>query len=141
MASLTIRNLTLTPLELTRVERLEGDPVAGPGGLANITSTISSFFNATATPAAGVVPRAGADTVSSEDVTGIVLAPFTSRTTDIRAADPTREVVRLTFREPGTEHRYVVDTPAPSQRSVVMTRLDGAPHEFTAIYEIGRAHV
>ena len=139
-AFLTIRNLTATPLELTRVERLEGDPVPSPGGLANITTTITSFFNATATPPA-VAPRPDAAPVSAEDASDVVLAPFTSRATAVRAADPAREVLRLTFAEPGTAHRYVVDAPAPSPRSVVMRRAGGgggpdpaAPHEFTAIY-------
>jgi 1-phosphatidylinositol phosphodiesterase len=134
MASLTIRNLTVTPLELKLIERFEGDPVPGPAGLEKITSTITGFFNATATPTGGVTPREGSQPINRQDVADVVVAPFTSRTTDFRAADPGREVLRLTFTEPGTPHRYVVDAPAPSPRSVVMQRHDGAPHEFTTVW-------
>lgn len=134
MASITIRNLTVTPLELKLIERFEGDPVPGPGGLANITSTITGFFNATQTPTGGVTPRVGSQPTARQDVNGVVIGPFESRTTDFRAADPGREVVRLTFEHPGTPHRYVVDAPAPSPRSVVMTKLGDAPGEFTAVY-------
>jgi len=143
MASLTIRNLTATPLELTLIERFEADPVPGPGGLAGISSAITGFFNATsAAPSAsptgsvGLTPRVGAGPTATQAVSGVVLEPFGSRTTDYRAADPGREVVRLTFAEPGTPHRYTADVPAPSARSQELRARDGEapPGELTAVY-------
>jgi 1-phosphatidylinositol phosphodiesterase len=136
MASLSIRNLSVTPLELKLIERFEGQAVPGPNALANITSTITGMFNATHTPSGGVVPKGG-DPHERQDISGVVVEPFTTRGTDIRAADPTREVLRLTFEQPGTGHRYVVDAPGPSPRSLVMTRVGDAPHEFTAVYVAG----
>lgn len=132
MAPLTIRNLTITPLELKLVERLEGDAPPKPGGIANITSTVTSLFNATETPAAGLVPRGNPK--EKKDIKGVVIEPFTTRSTDINAGDPGKEVLRLTFEEKGTSHRYVVDAPGPSARSVVMKKLNGAQHEFTTVY-------
>lgn len=148
MASLTIRNLTITPLELRKIERFEGDPVASTNKLENITSRVTSLFNAsqpTTTPSGsapgGVVPRDGAGPHDSQDISGVDIAPFAMRTTDLRAPDPGREVVRLTFGEPGTGWTYTVDAPAPSPRSSVMVRSDGAPHEFTCVYVPGGATV
>jgi len=133
MAPLTIRNLTITPLELKLVERLDGDEVPKPGGIANITSTITNLFNGTETPTVGLIPRG--EPKEKKDIKGVVIEPFTTRSTDIKAADPTKEVLRLTFEERGSpNHRYVVDAPGQSNRSIVMKRLGGAPHEFTAVY-------
>ncbi|TPX11433.1 uncharacterized protein E0L32_007852 [Thyridium curvatum] len=154
MASLTIRNLTITPLELKHVERFEGEAQPMPSGgagevianvTANVTGAITSLFNKTAeqTPAApaapepvkfwGVKRREGAGPHDQQDVS-VSLAPFETKTTDIRAADPNREVMHLVFEQPGGPGRYAVDCPAPSPQSVVMERLDGADKEFTAVY-------
>lgn len=134
MASLTIRNLTIHPLELKTVERLEGESVPEPGGLARINSTISGFLSKNSTPSGGVKPRDNHAPLSKEDIKDIVANPFETKPTNIRAADPTREILRLTFQAPGQSHKYQVDVPGPSPRSIVMKRLDGAPHELTAVY-------
>ncbi|KAJ9134033.1 1-phosphatidylinositol phosphodiesterase [Pleurostoma richardsiae] len=141
MASLTIRNLTVTPLELKLIERFEGTPAPKPGGLARINSTITGLFNSTSTPTGGVVLRDDQPVLHQQDVSGIVAGPFETRPTDIRAADPGREVIRLTFETPGTDHRYAVEVPGPSPRSLVMKRLGGAPHELTAVYIPTGAHL
>ncbi|KAI0109937.1 PLC-like phosphodiesterase [Daldinia grandis] len=129
MADLTIRNLTITPLELKLVERFEGQPSSGrhtPVG--NITSKITGIFNSTS-----VSPnvRIQGEARDRRDVS-IHIGRFETRVTDIRAADPGREVIRLTFESEG--HRYQVDVPSASQRSTVMKKLDGATNEYTVIY-------
>jgi len=142
MAGLSIRNLTITPLELKVVERLEADAL--PGRLANITSTISGLFNGTTTTTPA---QTSAAPTSSHDVDGVLLPPFEARATDVGAPDAARrEVLRLTFAEPGTPHRYTVDVaPAAASASspssttgggsVVMRKHDdGAPGEFTTVY-------
>ncbi|KAH8883988.1 1-phosphatidylinositol phosphodiesterase [Thozetella sp. PMI_491] len=133
MASLSIRNLTTTPLELKHIARFEGEAVGG-SGIANITSAIGNLFNGT--KSAAVKPK-GDEPTSHEDVSGVTVQPFTEVVTDIRAADPGREVLRLTFEEPGTSHRYTVDVPSPSPRSVELGREGDAPGQFTAVYSVG----
>lgn len=129
MANLTIRNLTITPLELKLVERFEGHRVNQGNILSNATAHITGFLNATVVTTHHTVPQGGV--ISTQDVS-IVVRAFQIRETDIRAADPGREVIRLTFECEG--HRYQVDIPSPSSRSSVMTKLNGAPNEYTAVY-------
>ncbi|OTB12618.1 hypothetical protein K445DRAFT_320755 [Daldinia sp. EC12] len=129
MADLTIRNLTITPLELKLVERFEGQPSSGrhtPVG--NITSKLTGIFNSTSV-ASNV--RIQGEARDRREVS-IPIGRFETRVTDVRTADPGREVIRLTFESEG--RRYQVDVPGSSQRSTVMTKLDGAPNEYTAIY-------
>jgi 1-phosphatidylinositol phosphodiesterase len=138
MASLTIRNLSITPLELKSVDRFEADAVPGPGGFANITanatSTIKGFLNPiTRSPKPGLVAKS-VDAHDRHDV-NLRVDPFTTHATDIRSADPGREVIRLTFEEPDSGgKRYQVDIPGPSPRSLTLTRLNGAEKEYTAVY-------
>ncbi|KAI1650575.1 PLC-like phosphodiesterase [Daldinia loculata] len=129
MADLTIRNLTITPLELKLVERFEGQPSSGrhtPVG--NITSRITGIFSSTSV-ASNV--RIQGEARDRRDVS-ITIGRFETQVTDVRAADPGREVLRLTFESEG--HRYQVDVPSASQRSTVMTKLDNATNEYTTIY-------
>lgn len=134
MAPLTIRNLTITPLELRETERTEGAPALGRSRLrASITGAVSGLFNATQNPAAGNVP-ANPTMPDRQNVKGIMVDPFSTRGTDIRAPDPARESLRLTFETPGTGHRYAVEVPGQSPRSLVMERIGDAPCEFTVVY-------
>ncbi|KAI0152558.1 PLC-like phosphodiesterase [Hypoxylon sp. NC0597] len=129
MADLIIRNLTATPLELKLVERFEGQATSGRSTpIGNITGKITGLFNSTS-----VSPnvRIQGDARDRRDVS-FPIGPFETRGTDVRTADPGREVIRLTFESGG--HRYQVDVPSASQRSTVMTKLDGAPNEYTTIY-------
>ncbi|KAI0478552.1 PLC-like phosphodiesterase [Xylariaceae sp. FL0804] len=132
MADLTVRNLTAAPLELKLVERFEAQPAgsAGDDPIGNITTKITGLFNQTSPAVAAKVQSRGEPT-HRRDVS-FPVGPFELRTTDVRAADPGREVLRLTFACDG--HRYRVDVPSPSHRSLVMERLDGAPNEYTVVY-------
>lgn len=125
MADLTIRNLTTTPLELKLVERFEGQPASG----RHITSRITGLFNSTSV---APIVRIQGEARDRRDVS-FPIGPYETRATDVRAADPGREVIRLTFESEG--HMYQVDVPSSSPRSTVMKKLDdGAPNEYTTIY-------
>ncbi|KAI0391153.1 phosphatidylinositol-specific phospholipase C [Xylariaceae sp. FL0594] len=136
-ADLTIRNLTATPLELKVVERFDGQPTSDlqddyKKPVATRTSKITSILRASEAVAPNVEvlnkePR------ERKDVS-VPLKPFETQVTDIRAADPGSEVLRLTFESRG--HRYQADVPSPSNRSIVLKRLDsgGVSDEYTAVY-------
>ncbi|KAH8675882.1 phosphatidylinositol-specific phospholipase C [Xylariales sp. PMI_506] len=129
MADLTIRNLTATPLELKLVERFEGQPVKGSDKrIGNITTKITGIFNSSA-----VSPnvKAQGDATHRQDVS-VPIGCFETKVTDIRAADPGREVIKLTFESEG--HRYQVDVPSSSKCSTVLTKLDDGPREYTAVF-------
>ncbi|KAI0206407.1 phosphatidylinositol-specific phospholipase C [Astrocystis sublimbata] len=136
MADLSIRNLTSTPLELKLVERFEGQPPAEAALddakklAANLTSKVTNIFHSSSSAVSPDVEIKG-EAKDRRDVS-IKLEPFETRTTDVRAADPEREVLRLTFESEG--HRYQVDAPSASQRSTVMRKIDGGPNEYTAVY-------
>ncbi|KAI3332193.1 phosphatidylinositol-specific phospholipase C [Xylariaceae sp. AK1471] len=134
MADLTIRNLTATPLELKVVERFEGRPTSDTDDVkrlaANLTSKITDIFNSSSEAIAPNVKIQG-EARDRRDVS-ILIEPFETCGTDIRAADPGREVLRLTFESEG--YRYQVDVPSASHRSTVMKKIDGAPNEYTAVY-------
>ncbi|KAI1103976.1 PLC-like phosphodiesterase [Jackrogersella minutella] len=125
MADLSIRNLTATPLELKLVERFEGQSASGR---STPMGRITGYFNSTSI---SPIVRIQGDARDRRDVS-FPVGPFETRITDVRTADPGREVIRLTFESEG--HRYQVDMPSASQRSTVMTKLDDAPNEYTTIY-------
>lgn len=136
MASLTIRNITINPLELTKVERF-GSPLKNTSGLAKIGRTVTGLF--TSSSPATTTTAAPTEYPEIQDVTNIVATPFEAKPTDIRTADPSRqESLRLTFQTPGTAHTYSVDIPGPSTRSQVMkpNNPDAAPAplRLTAVY-------
>merc|ERR1712000_398619 len=58
-----------------------------------------------------------------KDNVNIKVDPFKSKKTDVRAADPDREVIRLTFKT--EDHKYEVDVPSPNSKSSTMKKLDG----------------
>ncbi|KAI5868311.1 PLC-like phosphodiesterase [Durotheca rogersii] len=137
MADLVLRNLTATPLELTLVERFEEEeeepssccPILN----CNITSRIGGLFNSSSsTVNLRVQDDAKDPDAKDRREVSFAVAPFETRATDVRAAVPGQETVRLTFESGG--HRYQVDVTGASQRSTVMTKLDGGPNEYTAIY-------
>ncbi|KAI1276214.1 phosphatidylinositol-specific phospholipase C [Xylaria sp. FL0933] len=136
MADLTLRNLTANPLELKVIERFEGQPTSSASvddvkSLAsNLTSKIGGLFNSSSERVSADVQIKG-DARDRQDVS-IALKPFETRTTDLRAADPGREVLRLTFESQG--HRYEVDVPSPSRKSTTMKNLDRGPNEYTVVY-------
>ncbi|KAI1817989.1 phosphatidylinositol-specific phospholipase C [Poronia punctata] len=137
MADLTIRNLTATPLELKVVERFEGQPTSDDVKndvkklATNLTSKFTDIFNNSSTEPVAPKVRALGNAKDRRDVS-VPLKPFQTQVTDVRAADPGREVLRLTFESEG--HRYQAEVPGASDRSIVMKRLDGAPNEYTVVY-------
>ncbi|KAJ4417753.1 hypothetical protein N0V85_001724 [Neurospora sp. IMI 360204] len=156
MGNLTIRNLTITPLELKEVERHE-DPTKArkPNGLAKITARITGKSNKSSPPA----PTAAAATdnlngaarepgaASKQDISDVHVQPFSEHETSIPLPDAFKgESLRLTFSEPGTPYTYSVSIPGPSPRSIVMKANPPPPQdqqdqqvppsdrEFTLIY-------
>jgi len=139
MGNLTIRNLTITPLELKEAERVakSADPghLGGTSGLAKVTARLTG--QATAPPAptatASAQPKNAAD--GKQEITGVVLQPFSESLAPIVAPHGS-EQLRLTFEEPGTGHLYVAEFPGPSPQSVVMRHATADPtgKEFTVIY-------
>jgi 1-phosphatidylinositol phosphodiesterase len=136
MADLSIRNLTVHPIELVRVERFESEQVQTGNLLTNVTGTISSFLNATDFSTHEVHAQGDAH---SKDNVSFRVEPFTSKKTDIRTADPNREVIRLTFKT--ENHEYQTDVPSPSKKSAVMKKLNGGPHDLTVVYVATGAYV
>ncbi|KYK59971.1 Phosphatidylinositol-specific phospholipase C, X domain containing protein [Drechmeria coniospora] len=135
MANLSIRNLTIHPLELVRFERFDGERIGTASFLGNVTGAITGLLNATEFPSHET--HAKGDALSAEDV-AFPVAPFATLETNVAAPDDGRdEVVRLTF---ATEnHRYRSDVPSPSSKSAVMTKLDDGPHDLTVVYVPARA--
>ncbi|RFU80901.1 1-phosphatidylinositol phosphodiesterase [Trichoderma arundinaceum] len=121
MADLTIRNLTITPLELVSVQRFQGEKIRTGNVVSNVTSHITSFINATDFSAHRILPKG--DSQDRRDVS-VHLDPFRTVRTDVRSADLAgREILRLTFR--AGDRRYETDVPSPSRKSAVMKRVDG----------------
>ena len=128
MADLSIRNLTTTPFELKLVERFEGHPSSKHHGKTR--GRFTGFYRSSSPGVAAHVQSQG-EAEDRQDVS-VSVGPFETRTTDIRTADPSREVIRLTFESGG--HRYQINVPSESRRSSVMTKLDEGPNEYTTIY-------
>lgn len=134
MADLAIRNCTATALELKLVERFEGQPSKQNRTCGNIASKLVGIFNSS-TSVAPLVDAQG-DVEGYREVS-ISIDRFEARTTDIRAPDPGREVIRLVFECEG--YRYQVDAPNSSRHSNVMKKLDDGPHDFTVVYVLSGA--
>ena len=128
MADLSIRNLTTTPFELKLVERFEGHPSSKHHGKTR--GRFTGFYRSSSPGVAAHVQSQG-EAEDRQDVS-VSVGPFETRTTDIRTADPSREVIRLTFEAGG--HRYQINVPSESRRSSVMAKLDEGPNEYTTIY-------
>jgi 1-phosphatidylinositol phosphodiesterase len=131
---LTIRNLTVNPIELKILDRFEAAQSAesNNGGIANITNIIRTFIGllSNITTLSSAQLSAKSETFSKQDVS-VPIAPFETKITDIQPNH--KEVLRLTFEAEG--QRYRVDTPTPFQRSTVLTALSPDPRfEFTAVY-------
>lgn len=140
MPNLIIRNLTVTPLELRRIERFDADAV-GSNGFAKVTSRIVGIFNSTENY--GVVPKSG-DPASIDDCGTTLIGGFESRETEFRAAEPQREVLRIHFQQPNTGNCWSVDAPGPSHRTLVMRRTAGSedsPAEFSVVYHVVQGHL
>lgn len=128
MASLSIRNLTVSPIDLIGVERFESKKEQVGNLVSNVTGTINGFFNATQHQKHRTVVG---EARHKEDV-HVRVDAFKSTQTDIRMTDPVREVVRLVFKS--ENHKYEVDLPSPNSKSSTMKKLDGGDQELTAVY-------
>lgn len=145
MASLTIRNITVNPLELVLTERFERAPAHG-GAFSRIAGL---FTTSSATTPALFAPEEGQEPSERVEVTGVVLGAFETLITDIRPPEPATSVLRLSFRAVGAAHKYVVDCPSPGSRSVVMRRVEEGeggddatpPLEFTTVYTASAHHL
>ncbi|KAK0734888.1 PLC-like phosphodiesterase [Lasiosphaeria miniovina] len=147
--NLTIRNITITPLELKLVEHLDPPPPpphhGAPGGLAKITARLTGRPAATPTPSA-TTTIAAEDAEQQEQqqdhtrpfrrhqISGVVVQPFSeaSLPSEIAPPDVARgEQLRLTFEEPGSPAvQYVAKIPGPApqpQRSIVMRATSLSP--------------
>ncbi|KAK5663616.1 hypothetical protein OQA88_4047 [Cercophora sp. LCS_1] len=125
MGNITVRNLTITPLELTEAERLITKPNS-PGFFSKI------FGSRNTTPEPPAPTSNGKETIA-----GAALPPFSEFTTSIAAPDPhTKEQLRLTFISPGTNHRYIATFPGTTPQSLVMRHESPDPttREYTVIY-------
>ncbi|KAF4950486.1 hypothetical protein FSARC_13170 [Fusarium sarcochroum] len=129
MAHLSIRNLTVNPIELIEVERFEGERVRTGNVISSMTSHISGFIRAT--DFRSHQTHAKGDAIHKEKAS-VKVEPFKTKDSGIRAADKNKEVVRLTFKY--DDHKYEVDIPSPSNKSSVMKNLDGGKHDLTVVY-------
>lgn len=135
MPNISIRNLTVRPLELVSAERFAAERVKTAGMLSSIGSAVSNFVNATQSASSEL--RAKADLPGSDrrDVS-FRAEPFQTIETDVEAVDVEakgdKSVVRLTFKT--EDHTYETDVPTPSAKSAVMKKLDDGPHDLTVVY-------
>ncbi|KAH6853472.1 PLC-like phosphodiesterase [Chaetomium sp. MPI-CAGE-AT-0009] len=153
LPTLTIRNLTVTPLELKLVERLESHPhphLHKAKGLVKVSSHVTSPEEPhepdAPLPSAATAQHEEPPPPSKQDVTGVTISPFAECHTPVYAPDPTRhEQLRLTFEDPSTGHLYSAEIPASSRRSIVLKSLaqdaEQETKEFTAIYLPQHAHL
>ncbi|KAG0649917.1 1-phosphatidylinositol phosphodiesterase [Hyphodiscus hymeniophilus] len=131
LPALTIRNLTLNPIELKLVERFEEPKTVDNGfvSLANITRTFTGIMNRSTGPTSPQLAL-HAETFTHQDIS-VLIGALETKKTDIQPN--LGEVLRLTFEVDG--QRYRVDTPTHSSRSTVLTPLSPNPRfEFTAIH-------
>ncbi len=151
LPSLTIRNLTITTLELTSAQRVDHPHLHlhphkqdGPAKAASHTTSRRGSLGPDAPPRP---PTAGATQPEEEEeedkeegnIPGVTIKPFSASRTTVDIPDPAHhEQLRLTFRDPDTGHRYTAEIPGPSRRSIVLQAHAKASEpetkEFTAIY-------
>ena len=129
MANLTIRNVTVNPLELVTVERFESEKENVGGTLSSLTGKFSSLMNATDYQSHNIVAKGKPN---SKDDVNIRIDSFKAKKTDVRTADADREVLRLTFKS--KDKKYQIDIPTPNTKSSTMKKLDGGSQELTVIY-------
>ncbi|KAK3185396.1 hypothetical protein K4F52_005898 [Lecanicillium sp. MT-2017a] len=129
MANLTIRNLTIDPLEVVSIARFEAERVKTGGVLTSMSNAVSNLLNATDASSTEYHPKG--DAHDKRDVS-VRIEPFAATETDLRSPDGDREILRLVFKN--GDHSYETDVPSPSSRSAVMKKLDDGPHELTVVY-------
>ncbi|KAM7200436.1 PLC-like phosphodiesterase, TIM beta/alpha-barrel-containing domain containing protein [Rhypophila sp. PSN 637] len=140
MGNLTIRNLTITPLELKEVERIPAEPKK-PNGIAKIKLRLPGRRNKQLDGSASATALNGEGSDSSPgkyDVSNVAITPFSETVTSIPAPALESESLGLTFIDPGSPIQYTATIPGPSPGSVVMKSSNGegsdSDKEFTLIY-------
>lgn len=152
--TLTIRNITVNPLELVLIERFEGAPRQAGG--------FTHFFHFNATSSSSTHPAADQEPTQREEINDVHVGPFETKPTS--HAGPGGEgangaVLRLTFETPlittgpvnnDSPHRYVVDISASAHDDAVhtlkhktqeLTSPTGGPLRLTAVYVASARHL
>lgn len=135
MPNLSVRNLTIHPLELVCAESFAAESVRTAGYLSSIGSAVTGFLNATDSSSSELRVKEGAEGADRRDVSFTADA-FQTVETDVAAPatdGDDRQIVRLTFKTEG-DHRYETDVPSPSSKSALMKKLDEGPHDLTVVY-------
>ncbi|KAF2808438.1 PLC-like phosphodiesterase [Mytilinidion resinicola] len=142
--TLTIRNITSTPLELKVIERYEK---AGTTRIANVTSTfghITGFVSRSVGNSTSSVPSAPslglhAESFNQQDVS-IRIEPFQTQTTDIPTTErSSTEVLRLTFESHG--QRYRLDATAATKSQSFTPLVADPQHQYTGIFVPEDSHL
>jgi len=137
MGNISIRNLTITPLELKEAERLGKTVRATPSNGRGNGDSLGGSARLTANRTGGGTAPAPSDGSQKHFTGGIMIPPFSETEAPVPAPDPNAgEKLRLTFQEPGTDHRYVAEFPGPTLQSIVMRHSAGeiTGKEFTVVY-------
>ena len=129
MANLTVRNLTIHPLELATVERFEAESVSTGNVFTNLAANVTGFLDAQNSSTEQIVAKGNA---RHKDDVHAKIEPFKAHKTNIRTADPGKEVIRLRFKT--EDHDYEIDIPTKNGASSTMKKINGGPHELTAVY-------
>ena len=122
--SLTIRNLTSTPIELKLVERF--------AGVSKITRGLSNLMRSPTSPSVSEL-NSHVKSFSTQDVS-LKVEPFQTFKTDIKMTEgPKHETTRFIFENDG--ERYRLDTPTPNSESTTLMPLTPNPRfQYTAVY-------
>ncbi|KAK4100627.1 PLC-like phosphodiesterase [Parathielavia hyrcaniae] len=139
LPALTIRNLTISALDLKLVERLDSDTHPH---LHKPTAHAQIKAHTDASPTASTTETSEDERppLARQQVTGVTIRPFTECQTRVYAPNPHHhhEQLRLTFQDISTGHLYSAEIPAPSRRSIVLKPhpkdFEEETKEFTAIY-------
>ncbi|ERS96065.1 1-phosphatidylinositol phosphodiesterase [Sporothrix schenckii 1099-18] len=157
MASLTIRNISVTPLELTQVERFGAEAIEDTRGVTeHVWNLVCLPYNyimgrnghpASGSGGTGLAPKHGAQATTTDQIGNVQIAPFSTTQTQVKAPQAGSEVLRLTFKatfDNGANVRlYTVDVPSASSRSNELRPVGGdapqagsaaASAAFSAVY-------
>lgn len=141
MSTLTLRNLTSTPLTLKVIDRykspeqLNTHDIHG-SGISKFSRNFTSLFSSTTPAKPQPTPEGLASSAEKfvKSEVDIQIQPFTTCTTEIPPPVASRgEKVRLTFE--GDDERYRIDIPSSQNESQTFNALSQHPkHEFTGVF-------
>ncbi|KAL1306854.1 hypothetical protein AAFC00_005507 [Neodothiora populina] len=129
-STLTIRNLTSTPLELKTVERY-GVPKIESRGFFNVTQNLTALIGNSTAPSP-VQLAEHSKSFTQEDVS-VRIEPFTVAQTDVNTVERSpKDILRLTFEHDG--QRYRIDARS-SKESVEFTPMTPDPKaRYTGVW-------